>query len=42
MMSVMKPIGTSWLTSLYTYLKENPTIAENGFEATGIIDTFTK
>ena len=40
-MSVMKPIGASWLKSQYTYLNENQTIAENGFKAASIIDTLT-
>ena len=37
-MSIMKPIGASWLKSLYTYLQENQTLAENGFRAAGIIN----
>jgi len=34
-MSVMKPIGASWLKSLFTYLEENQMIAKNGFKAAG-------
>jgi len=34
-MSVMKPIGASWLKSLSN---ENQMIAKNGFKAAGIID----
>ena len=40
-MSIMKPIGASWLKSLYIYLKENQALAENGFRAAGIIDVLT-
>ena len=40
-MSVMKPIGANWLKSLYAYLKENQTLAKNGFRAAGIIDVLT-
>jgi len=37
-MSVIKPIGASWLKSLFKYLDENQTIAKNDFKAAGIID----
>ena len=40
-MSIMKLIGASWLKSLFTYLEENQTIAENGFKAAGIMDAIT-
>jgi len=40
-MSIMKPLGASWLKGLYTYLKENQMLAENGFRAAGIIDILT-
>ena len=34
-MSIMKPLGARWLVSLYDYLKEHPSIIENGFKAAG-------
>ena len=37
-MSIMKPIGASWLKSVYAYLQENQTLVENGFRAAGIIN----
>ena len=36
-MSIMKPLGARWLVSLYDYLKEHPSIIENGFKATGVL-----
>ena len=30
-MSIMKPLGAHWLVSLYDYLKEHPSIIQNGF-----------
>ena len=41
MMSSMKPLGASWLKSLYEYLEQNTALAENGFKAAGNIDLFT-
>ena len=40
-MSIMKPLGASWLKSLYEYLEKNGALAENGFKAAGINDLFT-
>ena len=36
-MSIMKPLGARWLVSLYDYLKEHPSIIENGFKAAGVL-----
>ena len=36
-MSIMKPLGAHWLVSLYDYLKEHPSIIENGFKAAGVL-----
>ena len=40
-MSNTKPLGASWLKSLYEYLEQNTVLAESGFKAAGIIDLFT-
>lgn len=37
-LSTMKPLGARWLVSLYDYLKERPSIIENGFKAAGILN----
>ena len=37
-MSTMKPLGARWLVSLYDYLKEQPSIIENGFKAAGMLN----
>lgn len=37
-MSIMKPLGAQWLTSLYDHLQANEMIVKNGFKAAGILD----
>lgn len=37
-MSTMKPLGASWLVSLYDYIKAQPSIVENGFKAAGMLN----
>ena len=36
-LSTMKPLGASWLVSLYDYLKAQPSIVQNGFKAAGML-----
>ena len=35
-MSVVKPLGASWLMSTFDYIKANPSIIINGFKGAGI------
>ena len=35
-MSVMKPLGSRWLVSLYDYIRDHKAIVLNGFKAAGI------
>ena len=37
----MKPLGATWLKSLYEYLEQNTALAENDFKTAGINDLFT-
>ena len=36
-MSVMKPLGSRWLVSLYDYIRDHKAIVQNGFKAAGIL-----
>ena len=36
-MSVMKPLGATWLINTYNYIKANPSIIVNGFKTAGIL-----
>lgn len=36
-MSVMKPLGSLWLVSLYDYIRDHEAIVKNGFKAAGIL-----
>jgi uncharacterized protein YfaQ (DUF2300 family) len=36
-MSVVKPLGATWLIALHTYLKDNPNISINGYKEAGIL-----
>ena len=35
-MSVVKPLGATWLMSMFDYIKANPSIIINGFKGAGI------
>ena len=35
-MSVVKPLGATWLMSTFDYIKVNPSIIINGFKGAGI------
>ena len=37
-LSVVKPLGASWMIKLYDYMKSNPDIIQNGFVGAGITD----
>ena len=37
-LSIVKPLGATWMVSLYDYLKSKPEIIRNGFKEAGIID----
>ena len=37
-LSVVKPLGARWMTSLYDYLKAKPDIVRNGFKEAGIVN----
>ena len=39
-LSIVKPLGTTWLIALYIYLKDNPTIAVSGYKEAGILFGF--
>ena len=36
-LSVLKPLGAAWIVSLHRYIKESPSIVQNGFKAAGIL-----
>ena len=36
-LSIMKPLGASWLVELHDYMCSNPSIIINGFSASGIL-----
>ena len=35
-MSVVKPLGATWLMNTFDYIKANPSIIINGFKGAGI------
>ena len=37
-LSIMKPLGTRWLTSAYDYLRSQTGIVRGGFSAAGIVE----
>ena len=37
-LSVVKPLGATWMVSLYDYLKSKPETVQNGFKEAGIVD----
>lgn len=41
-LSIMKPLHTLWLIKAYNYLKNNPEIVVNGFNAAGILEKLRK
>jgi len=40
-LSILKPLGAEWITSLYKYILDNPAIFKNGFKAAGILEAIT-
>ena len=36
-LSIVKPLGATWLIALHSYLKGNMTIAVNGYKEVGIL-----
>ena len=38
-LSIVKPLGTSWMIKAYNYIKSQPDIVINGFKGTGLFDS---
>ena len=41
-LSVVKPLGASWMIKAYDYMKSQPDIVVNGFKGSGLFNSITE